>query len=548
VFEKETRHLIKRQKWYPGKRPKLQIDILSYLILEGPLSKGQAEDKLNKSHSDIVESFNKLKKLEFIEIKESKISRGRLQNKFKITEKGLEALLNDEFINPLNFWKILYGYFSNSDNAINENNIDRYFKTFFGYYFKYYNKQCIDLIDIFYNMSKKWMDDFVISKKMMTAEQKILEILSLYPKITFNDLVKKSKLNSFVVCKVLNTHTMEFYPLRKYSSTRFVLDISENILGKKNNERYWNFMQHNLIKITKDSKGEKIYELSLFGIILVFKLIHFLYGKKEQIKIFFGNLSYFKYFEKIIINYNTKLPLIFGKWNLLKNILKDYAICNFDKIINEYFFEHSNISISRGGNNEFFYSIKEIILQTRQQLTKFSEAGKECFNISLGGRPIDIDNNKILNNNSFNYLDTHYPLLNISNVEKITYLLNKSLDIINLLNPVEQIIRNPELSYIKNSSINRENLLKEFEDSFADSITAFYYCNLHCELHFSYIMKTHWTKDVAIPPLSLMPKECLNKIIKLDKEIANFCLRWYIDITNLQNSINNHLKQSINFI
>ena len=316
MLDIETRHLMKRQKWYNGKKPKLQIDILSCLALVGPLSKGQAEKILKKSHSDIVESFEKLKTIGFIEIKEKIIGRGRPQNKFKITEKGVEALLNDEFINPLNFWKILFGYFSSPTNAINDTNIQKYFNTFLEYYLKYNNKQCIDSTDIFYNMSKKWMDDFVISKKTITAEQKILEILSLYPKISFNELVKKSKLNPFAVCKVLNTHTMEFYPPRIYSSTRFILDISENIIGKKNNERYWNFMQHNLIKITKNSRGQKIYELSLFGIILLFKLIRFLYGKKEGKKIFFGDITYFKYFEKIVDNYDTKLPLIFGKWNL----------------------------------------------------------------------------------------------------------------------------------------------------------------------------------------------------------------------------------------
>ena len=60
---------MKRQKWYNGKKPKLQIDILSCLALEGPLSKGQAEKILKKSHSDIVESFEKLKTIGFIEIK-----------------------------------------------------------------------------------------------------------------------------------------------------------------------------------------------------------------------------------------------------------------------------------------------------------------------------------------------------------------------------------------------------------------------------------------------------------------------------------------------
>ena len=36
-------------------------------------------------------------------------------------------------------------------------------------------------------------------------------------------------------------------------------------------------------------------------------------------------------------------------------------------------------SISRGGNNEFFYCIREIILQTSQQLTEFYDEGRECF-------------------------------------------------------------------------------------------------------------------------------------------------------------------------
>jgi hypothetical protein len=545
VIDIETLHLNKK-KWYNGKRPKLQFDILYRLVLEGPISKGQAENIFEKAHSDIVQSFQKLETLGFIERNEKILGRGRPQHKFKITKNGLEALLNDEFTNALNFWKILYGYFAQYSQVIDENTLNTYFQNFFKFYFKYNNKQCIDTIDIFYNMSKKWMNDYVISQNMITPEQKVMEALSLYPKISFNELVKKSKLNSFAVCKVLNTHTMTFYPPRIFSSTRFILDFSENLIGKKNNKRYWNFVQHNLIKITKNSRGEKLYELSLFGIVLVFKLIRFLNGNNERKKIFFGNFTYFKYFEKIVSNYDTKLPLIFGKWNLLKRILKDYTICNFDKVISEYFFRQNNISISRGGNSEFFYSINEIILQTRQQLAKFVDAGHECFNLSSGCRPSDI-NSEVINTNSSNYLDTHYPLMNNPNLENITYLFNKCLYIFNLLNPVEQIIRNQELSYVKDSSINRENLLQDFEDLFADSITAFYYFNLHVELHFLYFMRTHWTKDVDVPPLSLKPKECLNQILKLDKNISNFCLIWYEDIINLHHNINNHLKQSINF-
>ena len=144
-------------------------------------------------------------------------------------------------------------------------------------------------------MSKKWIEDFVISKNTITPEQKILETLSLYPKISLKGLSEKSNLNFFSVNKVLHSHTMEFYPDIIPSKTiasnvkeefiGIVLDNSKNFRGKKDNQKYWDFIQHNLINITINSKREKIYELSLFGVILILKLIrsfHFYGVKKEK--------------------------------------------------------------------------------------------------------------------------------------------------------------------------------------------------------------------------------------------------------------------------
>ena len=73
-------------------------------------------------------------------------------------------------------------------------------------------------------------------------------------------------------------------------------------------------------------------------------------------------------------------------------------------------------------------------------------------------------------------------------------LINKCIDSINMLNPVEQIIKNPDLSYDK-KSIKRDNILKEFENSFIDIVTAFYYFNLNIQHNFSYIMETYWNED-----------------------------------------------------
>jgi hypothetical protein len=347
-----TGHLIKN-KWYKRKRPNLQIDILLLLTLRGKLSKGQAQTILKKRHEDIIDSFNILEEKGLIKKNQNALfGRGRRQYTYEITNDGLQILITDEKTTSLSFWKMMYGFCNNSKKVINANDIDKYFQLFFQNYLNYNNTNFMDLLDIFENMSKEWMNNFVKSKNYLSPEQKMLETLSLYPKISFEELVVKSEINSYTLEKVLYSHSIKFYPHILSLDNKF-LNIHENSLGKKNNRKYWDFIQHNLINITTNSKGENIYELSLFGIILVLKLIRYCYNNQKEKKLFFGNIPFIEYFEKIVKNYDTKLPLIFGKWNLLKRILKDYTIYNFDKIINEFYFHKDTFSISLGGNNEF---------------------------------------------------------------------------------------------------------------------------------------------------------------------------------------------------
>ena len=533
-----TGHLIKN-KWYKRKRPNLQIDILLLLILRGKLSKGQAKTILKKRHEDIIDSFNILEEKGLIKKnKNALFGRGRRQYTYEITNDGLQILITDEKTTSLSFWKMMYGFCNNSEKVINANDIDKYFQLFFQNYLNYNNTNFMDLLDIFENMSKEWMNNFVTSKNYLSAEQKMLETLSLYPKISFEELVVKSEINSYSLEKVLYSHSMKFYPPILSLDNKF-LNIHENSLGKKNNRKYWDFIQHNLINITTNSKGENIYELSLFGIILVLKLIRYCYNNQKEKKLFFGNIPFIEYFEKIVKNYDTKLPLIFGKWNLLKRILKDYGIYNFDKIINEFYFHRDTFSISLGGNNEFFSNIREIILQTRLQYGEFANAGMDYFLICIGGCKPSSPNITRENQSSY-YLQTYFPIIDKSNIKKTQYLVSKFFDIIHLLNPVEQIIENPESLYLNQNSY----LLNNFENLFAEEISAYYYFNLYFEYEFFYIMDTD-SKESNYP--KSLPKECLNEILKLDKDIANFCLIWYQDITNLQDKINNRLKQSINF-
>lgn len=536
-----TGHLLNNAKWYKRKRPKLQIDILFLLTIRGKLSKGQAETILKKRHEDVIDSFDILEEKGLI--KKSKnylFGRGRRQYTYEITNDGLQILITDEETTSLSFWKMMYGFCNNSEKVISDNDIDKYFQLFFQNYLNYNNTNFMDLLDIFEKMSNEWINNFVTSKNYLSAEQKVLETLSLYPKLSFEELVEKSEINAYTLEKVLYSHSMKFYPPILILNNK-TLNIHENAIGKKNNPKYRDFIQHNLINITTDSKGKDIYELSLFGIILIFKVIRYFYNNREENKLYYGNILFIQYFEKIVKNYETKLPLIFGKWHFLKEHLKNYAIYNFDKIINEYFFEESTFSISRGGNNEFFSSIREIILQNRRQLGYFADAGTDCYLICyLGSKPSWPHIRK--ENHSSYYLQTYFPMMDKSNIKKTQYLVSKYFDIINLLNPVEELIRNPELLYI-NDNIN---LLRELEKSFADEITAYYYFNLYFEYEFFYIMNTN-SIDSNYPQY-MMPKECLHQILKLDEEIAIFYLRWHEDITNLQDKISNHLKKPIDFI
>ena len=52
----------------------------------------------------------------------------------------------------------------------------------------------------------------------------------------------------------------------------------------------------------------------------------------DKLRLFFEDIPLEEYFDKIALNYHDKLPLIFGKWSLLKKELgKNYhePVCGF---------------------------------------------------------------------------------------------------------------------------------------------------------------------------------------------------------------------------
>ena len=532
-------HLFQNKKWYPKKRPELQIDILACLVLRGRLSKGQAEAILNKRrHADILKSFRILEEKGLIKkSKNSLFGRGRRQYQYEITSLGIEALINDDFTNSLDFWKIMYGFCHhyNKENDIDQ--IDRFFDLFFKTYLRYSNRNYLDLHDTFNNMSSLLLEEYSKTSSEISPEQKILEILAINSPLTVNELKDKTKLDINNINKILNIHTIEFFTTNILSDRK--IHLFNNTIQKRQNKYYSLFLRHNLIKVKKGKDNIIKYELSLFGIIFVLKLIRY-YNIKNKEDYYFNQFTFVNYFEKIVKNYQDRLPMIFEKWNILKKILKDYAIYNFDLIIDlNDSFKENQISVSLGGSKEFYNGIKEIILQTRIQFGDFADLGDYCRTIYLfDATP---DPSKEIQNGF--YLSKNFPI--IKEKEKrlsMFHLISKCYRITKNLNPLEHIQANSLNKIFDPFSKNFE--IESIEEMFAEEISAVYYFNLYNKTVLNEENYSLLNNETYKQILNIRPKKCLSQIRMADKEINNFYLKWKNDIIILYQNIFNNINTS----
>ena len=432
---------------------------------------------------------------------------------------------------PLNFWKILYGYCHNSNQEIEMAELDEFFQLYVQRYLPYFNNSLLSHLDIFNNMFERWFNDFQKSNSI-SSEQKILETIAIHPNLTFNELAEKTGLSPHIIKKVLRNHSIENFP--NIITLRDEIYIYQNIVGKKYNKKYWDFFQHMLIKKNIQESVNR-YELTLFGTILIIKLLRY-YDINNNENQYFNKLPFLDYIEKIVNCNRKKLPLIFGKWNFLKQIMNVYAVYNFDTIFEEHVNFDERLSISRGGNKELLYSVREIFLQTRMYLGEFANAGQTCsLNYFAGSIPQIKYNNKDLI--PIDYLSLNYPIKDIPKIDKTKNIKTKFEEIMILLHPVEQILEQSELCNV--DYVN--NLLEIYENEFANEISAFYYFNLYYEFDFDDIISKSIQRTQDNQSF-LIPTECLGKILELDEEISNFYLKWKEDISKLQNMIYVKLK------
>jgi hypothetical protein len=249
------------------------------------------------------------------------------------------------------------------------------------------------------------------------------------------------------------------------------------------------------------------------GLMLSFVLIRYHDLGRIKADLYIKNFSMREYYDKIVLNYKDKLPLVFGKWNLLKRNLKELAVYNLDIVIDKEI--HSNLaaslSVNLGGNKELFEGIKETAIYNNKLMSSFAAEGMKVLK------------DYILNRGVPSFLKSHF-----SDINKLNFLCIKLEEVSMLLNPTTYFFR--PMSLIRLKIVNIKEVLRKIEGLFAEEITAYYYMNL-CHDWFIRISNflNYYNSDPIEESLKILkstPKNCLSLILKEDN-LEPFIRDWF---------------------
>ncbi len=282
--------------------------------------------------------------------------------------------------------------------------------------------------------------------------------------------------------------------------------------------------------------------MSLFGVILALTVIRCKDQDKLRHQLYYQDLSFIKYYDNIAHNYKEKLPLIFGKWSLLTDILGLFSVYIFDIILDKEMrlSDSDRLSVIRGGNKELSDGAREIVYQTRQQMGVLADMGTAVWlNYSLS-LPYEYEGREKMSKRDYlmiNDVDVQPQ----PDLERIHSLKKKLDEIILMLNPLE--------SDLPASAM--EEFSGELEKQIEDEITALYYFHLYFDYEFYARIsesRGHYysTNSDDFPPKSLWPKECLLLLIKNDVNkpyLSEWFYGWMEKINRLQMEIYNTLPK-----
>jgi hypothetical protein len=382
-------------------------------------------------------------------------------------------------------------------------------------------------------MCDNWIQHTILPSTGLT--QIILEVLAMHPSITLTELVKRlaqAGIRTEQVEKTLSYYT----PILHKPAW---IDANGHPDSIEYNKTDWHFQLHKTIVIrTTTTNGDDLYELSLFGILLVQSLVHNREIGKLKHGLYYNDISFENYNDKIASIYQSKLPLVFGKWNLLKRILNIMSAHNFGIILDRH--TRSDImarSSLEGGNKEFYDSVVGVALHSQTQLSELYRKGMMEWSNYITNAISEHPDKNATEASSFLYRETSAVFQMLL---KINILLDPSA-----YDPVsfQDLVKKQAIANIINSQ-QAEQLSRLFkidiiEKAFAEEITFLYFLNLHNNYRFQVVLPIKHYNQVKSKDMepSFSPMQCLLAILRHDKQIRERFSAWIQDLGRYQEEI-----------
>ena len=326
-------------------------------------------------HGNISVVCDELEDSKLIEEHGKRIHPGRPEIFYKITLPGINYLIENS-PNPTEFWRSLTCLIYHKYKSVHWNTILKILNVYLRRYLRYYSNRGYYLfqLDSFNNACEQWFEKTIVNNSKLSVAQKILEVLATNPGITLDQIAKFSREKLKTIESLIRIYTM--VPLKPV-----LVDINGNSDG------VWydavELQIHKAITVS-ESQGVKTFSLSLYGVLMVLYIVRKM-DMKSLPQGLFNKIGVEEYFDVIAKNYKSKIPLILGKWDILKSHLREISYLNFDVITDrstrDRFFQASLLD---DGNREFYLGMKSITIVSRKQLHELQTAG---FNIIFNFSP-----------------------------------------------------------------------------------------------------------------------------------------------------------------
>jgi hypothetical protein len=514
------------KKWHRTRKPRVSLKILFCLAKWGELSRLRIESILKHDHHVVWDAFKKLEDNKMIIPTRSTINAGGREFFFSITEHGLSTLISEIRL-PQEFWPIMLGYCYHAKNNVSLKEIKYFYQLFIQKYLKYSERQRFTFeLELFDRACNDWLDKINTGEKI-PLQQVIVETLALHPNLTLREIAQNMK--GFREVEIANTLS-NLLPLKNRPAT---VDDSyyDHTHGTTHVREKWQLLSTKIIKVRRNLRGVDTYQLSLFGVLFLLKLIRQNDINRLRHGLYNNDKSFLEYCDIIADNYRDAIPLIFSKWSLLKKILKAFAAYNFDIIVDQQFRDKimRELAIFKrpgeeeyitSGNRYLFEGYKSILEISRRQLGEVQIRGIEALNNIASHRIVDFPD------------DGRERTRKIEAISKLIHEIT-----VNLESPGYDPITYKEKAMGRGFGSEEAERLSQFfeidsiEDPIAKEISFLYYLNLNDEWYF------HTLNDNLERPLYVRPQLCLLAILRKDSEVQEWFSKWIRDIMNYQKEV-----------